>query len=92
MIVYAEVEFIIPTAHSLKEKRSVLQRMLTRTKQKFNVSIAEVDNQNVWQRTAIAIVAVASTKDAATREVHNALNFLQSNPEWEQLSVSIEYL
>ena len=92
MIVYAEVEFMIPTAHSLKEKRAVLQRMLTRTKQKFNVSIAEVDNQNVWQRTAIAIVAVASTKDAATREVNNALNFLQSNPEWEQLSVSIEYL
>ena len=41
MIVYAEVEFIIQTAHSLKEKRAVLQRMIKRTKQKFNVSVAQ---------------------------------------------------
>ena len=54
MIVYAEVEFIIQTAHSLKEKRAVLQRMITRTKQKFNVSIAEIDHQNVWQMYEIS--------------------------------------
>lgn len=47
MIVYAEIEFMIHTAHSLKEKRAVLQRMTTRTKQKFNVSVAEIDHQDV---------------------------------------------
>jgi len=92
MIVYAEVEFIIPTAHSLKEKRAVLQRMVTRTKQKFNVSVAEIDHQNVWQRTRLALVTVASSKDAAERELNNALQFLQSNPEWEQLEFYREYL
>jgi uncharacterized protein YlxP (DUF503 family) len=92
MIVYAEVEFIIPTAHSLKEKRAVLQRMVTRTKQKFNVSVAEIDHQNVWQRTRLALVTVASAKDAAERELNNALHFLQSNPEWEQLEFYREYL
>ena len=60
MIVYAEVEFIIHTSHSLKEKRAVLQRMITRTKQKFNVSVSEIDYQDVWQRTRIAVVTVAS--------------------------------
>ena len=69
MIVYAEVEFIIQTAHSLKEKRAVLQRMITRTKQKFNVSIAEIDHQNVWQRTKLALVAVSSSKEAAERKL-----------------------
>lgn len=92
MIVYAEVEFMIPTAHSLKEKRAVLQRMLTRTRQKFNVSIAEIEHQNVWQRTKLSLVAVASSKEATEREIQRALNFLQSNPEWEQLDVWIEYL
>ncbi|SOC35613.1 DUF503 domain-containing protein [Ureibacillus acetophenoni] len=92
MIVYAEVEFMIQTAHSLKEKRAVLQRMITRTKQKFNVSIAEIDHQNVWQRTRIALVAVSSSKDSAEREINHALNFLQSYPAWEQLDVWREYL
>jgi uncharacterized protein len=92
MIVYAEVEFIIHTAHSLKEKRAVLQRMVTRTKQKFNVSVAEIDHQNVWQRTRLALVCVASSGDAAERELTRALNFLQSNPEWEMLECNKEYL
>ena len=70
MIVYAEVEFMIQTAHSLKEKRAVLQRMITRTKQKFNVSVAEIDFQDVWQRTRIAVVTVASAKEAADREMN----------------------
>ncbi|ATP39392.1 hypothetical protein CSE16_04665 [Solibacillus sp. R5-41] len=92
MIVYAEVEFLIPTAHSLKEKRAVLQRMVTRTKQKFNVSVAEIDHQDVWQRTRLALVSVASSKDAAERELMHAIHFLQSNPQWEQLEFYREYL
>ena len=92
MIVYAEVEFMIQTAHSLKEKRAVLQRMITRTKQKFNVSVAEIDFQDVWQRTRIAVVTVASVKEAADREMNYALHYLQSNPEWEMLDSWREYL
>jgi len=92
MIVYAEVEFMIQTAHSLKEKRAVLQRMVTRTKQKFNVSIAEIDHQDVWQRTKLALVAVASSKEAAERELMRAVHYLQSNPQWEQLDFYREYL
>ena len=92
MIVYAEVEFMIQTAHSLKEKRAVLQRMITRTKQKFNVSVAEIDFQDVWQRTRIAVVTVASAKEAADREMNHALHYLQSNPEWEMFDSWREYL
>lgn len=92
MICYAELEFIIHASHSLKEKRAVLQRMIQRTKQKFNVSIAEIDHQNVWQRTRIAIVCVSSSKDVSEREIERAISFLQSNPEWEMLEASKEYL
>ncbi|MEC1179310.1 DUF503 domain-containing protein [Metasolibacillus meyeri] len=92
MIVYAEVEFMIHTAHSLKEKRAVLQRMVMRTKQKFNVSVAEIDHQNVWQRTRLALVTVASSKEAAERELMHALHYLESNPEWERLEMFREYL
>lgn len=92
MIVYAECEFLIPTAHSLKEKRAVLQRMLTRTKQKFNVSISELDHQDVWQRTKIGIVAIASDKRAVERELTLAIRFFESNPEWECIDINKEYL
>lgn len=92
MIAYAECEFLIPTAHSLKEKRAVLQRMLTRTKQKFNVSLSELDHQDVWQRTLIGIVTIASDKIAAERELMHAIRYLESNPEWECIETNKEYL
>ncbi|TQR20962.1 DUF503 domain-containing protein [Psychrobacillus vulpis] len=92
MIVYAECEYIISTAHSLKEKRAVLQSMLTRTKQKFNVSIVELDHQDVWQRTCIGIVTISSDKLAAERELMHAIRYLDSNPEWERTETRKEYL
>ena len=61
MIFYAECTFFIPMA-SLKDKRSVLRRMIDRTKNSYNVSIAEIDHQDLWQRTTLALVATASSK------------------------------
>ncbi|MBO8176572.1 MAG: DUF503 family protein [Bacillus sp. (in: Bacteria)] len=92
MIGYVECEFLIYNAHSLKEKRAVLQRTLTRLKQKRNVSVAEINYQDVWQRTKIAIVTVASSKQAAEHEIEKALSFLDSFPEWERTSTSYEWL
>lgn len=88
----AECECLIYDAHSLKEKRAVLQRVMTRLKQKFNVSVAEVDYQDVWQRTKIAIVAVTGAKVATELEINNALKFLDSFPEIERTITEIEWL
>lgn len=88
----AACECIIYDAHSLKEKRAVLQRILTRLKQKYNVSVAEVDYQDVWQRTQIAIAAVSSSKVSTERELHNALKMIDSFPEIERTITEIEWL
>ena len=92
MITYVECECMIYDSHSLKEKRAVLQRIMSRLKQKFNVSVAEIGHQDVWQRTSIAIVAVASSKGASEREIEHALKFMDSFPEWERLDTQIESL
>lgn len=91
MIVYAECMFFIPMAASLKDKRSILKRMTDRVKNQYNVSIGEIDHQNLWQRTTLSIVATASSKDAAEREVRRAIKLLESNPEWEMTELTIDY-
>jgi uncharacterized protein YlxP (DUF503 family) len=85
-------ECIIYDTHSLKEKRAVLQRVITRVKQKFNVSISEVDFQDTWQRTKIAIVVVASVRKPVEMELQNALKFIDSFPELERTITDIEWL
>ena len=88
----AVCECIINDAHSLKEKRAVLQRILTRMKQKHNVSVSEVDYQDVWQRTKIAIAAVTSSRVSTEKELQNTLKFMDSFPEMERTITDIEWL
>ncbi|MEH7110930.1 DUF503 family protein [Neobacillus niacini] len=88
----AVCECMIYDAHSLKEKRAVLQRILTRIKQKFNVSVSEVGYQDVWQRTRIAIAAVTSNRVMTELELQNVLKFIDSFPEIERTITDIEWL
>jgi uncharacterized protein YlxP (DUF503 family) len=88
----AVCECIIYDAHSLKEKRAVLQRILTRLKQKFNVSVAEVGFQDMWQRTKIAIVVVTTTRVTTEHELQNEFKLIDSFPEIERTITEIEWL
>jgi len=57
----ARFELFIPEATSLKDKRGVLRSVTATVTKKFNVSIAEVDHQNLWQRAALGISCVSQT-------------------------------
>ena len=92
MIASAECECLISGAQSLKDKRAVLQRVMTRLKQKYNISVAEVDYQDMWQRTIIAIVVVSSSKVSAEKELQRALSYIDSFPELERFATNIEWL
>ena len=54
------LELEIPASHSLKDKRRVVKSLTTRVRQSFNVSIAEVDSLDAWQRATLGIVCVSS--------------------------------
>lgn len=62
------IELHIPGAHSLKEKRMVLRRIKDRLK-KFNVAVAEVEHQDLWQRAELAVVTVSTDQHQADREL-----------------------
>ena len=53
------VEIHIPYAQSLKDKRMVLRRIKDRL-QKFNVAVAELEHQDLWQRSTLGIVSICS--------------------------------
>ena len=66
--------------HSLKGKRSVLRRVKARVREKFNVSIAEADDHDLWQRTVLGISQVGTDQafvDGALREVVRYIDDMQ---------------
>lgn len=53
-------EVRIEASHSLKEKRHVIQSLKDRLRHRFNVAVAEIDYQDLWQRSAVAAVTVSN--------------------------------
>ncbi len=58
VIALLTLDIHIPHAQSLKEKRMVVRRLKDRLRSKFNVSVAEVDHQDLWQRSQVSVVIV----------------------------------
>jgi uncharacterized protein len=68
VIAVLSVELYIPHAQSLKDKRMVLRSIKDRLK-KFNVAVAEVAHQDVWQRAGLGIVAISTTAEHVDQEL-----------------------
>lgn len=76
VIAVLSVELHIPYAQSLKDKRMVLRRVKDRL-QKFNVAVAEVEHQDLWQRAGLGIVAISTTADHVERELAAAADEIE---------------
>ncbi len=69
----------LPEAHSLKEKRFTVRRIQDRLRARFNVAVAELDHQDLWQRSSIGVVSIASD--------HKILEKIMQAVEQESLQV-----
>ncbi len=62
------LELHLPGAQSLKQKRSVFRRLKDRLRARYNVAVTELgEDANLWQRGSLAVVSVASDRDALVR-------------------------
>ena len=84
------VEVYIPGADSLKEKRQVVKSVVRRVQHRFNVSIAEVNNEDKWQRAQIGVSMVGDDWDHIQRQLQLIINFLDAEPRWEVVRVEME--
>ena len=83
MIAFLTIELRIEAAHSLKDKRQVLRSLKDKLRASFNVSVAELDTTDLWQRATVGVVSISGSRDylrglmekverAATRIANNA--------------------
>jgi uncharacterized protein len=61
------LELRLENSHSLKDKRHVVKGLKDRLRSRFNVSVAEIDCQELWQRGVLAAVAVSSDRTHAEK-------------------------
>jgi uncharacterized protein YlxP (DUF503 family) len=83
------VEVYIPGSTSLKDKRQVVKGMIKRVQHRFNVSIVELDNEDLWQRANLGVAMIGCNRDHIERQLQLVLNFMDSEPRWDVTRVEV---
>ncbi len=81
----------VPWVHSLKEKRRILKSLVEKTRQKFNVSIAEIQAQDHHQEIVLGIACVTNEMALADRIIEQILSYLENNSEGEVFVLEREF-
>ncbi len=92
MIATAKLTIHIPWSHSLKEKRMVVKSLSTKVRNQFNVSVAEVEEQDIHQLAVLGFAAIAGDRAQADSMIDHVLDFIEENTEGEIIGVEREIL
>ncbi len=77
---------------SLKDKRQILKSLIETTRQKFNISMAEVEELDKWQVSVVGVACVANDNRFVNQVLDKVINHLESNPRIEVGEVEMELL
>lgn len=86
------VELHFPDSQSLKNKRKILVSLKTRLQNRFNISVAEIDENHLWQKVILGIASVANDTAQVNQTLDRVLNDIRANPSLELLRSQIELL
>ena len=77
------ITLYLHATESLKDKRQIVKSLIETTRQKFNVSIAEVDDLDKWRKATIGIACVANDKRYLNQVLDKVLDTIEGNPSVE---------
>jgi uncharacterized protein len=86
------LELRLENSFSLKDKRQVVRSLKDRLRRKFNVAVAEIDYQELWQRAALAAVTVSSDHSYAEKLLQSVEQEAASLLGSELAGSSVEWL
>lgn len=85
-----KIKILAPWVHSLKEKRMVVKSLCARVRNKFNASIAEVEDQDLHQSIVLGLSCVASDNAHADSILDTIIGFVEGNTEGEIIKIERE--
>jgi len=84
------IEIYIPGCSSLKEKRRRLKPLLTRLHREFNISVAEIELQDIWQSAVIACALVSNDNGHTQRALQQIIHWIETS--WPDVTITNEHL
>ncbi len=82
------IKLYAPGCHSLKDKRMLVKSLIQKTRNRFNVSIAETDEQDFCQTIVISAACISGSRTQANAVLDEVMRFIEGNTEAE----TVDYL
>ena len=87
------IDLRLPGNGSLKGKRRVVKSIVSRVTREFNVSVAEVEDQDLWQRAVLGVACVSSSASYAHGQLERVVQWIEEQRlDVELLDYQIELL
>jgi uncharacterized protein YlxP (DUF503 family) len=86
------LELHLPESNSLKSKRIIVKSLKDRIKNKFNVSIAEIDGNDLWQRCVLGAACVANGTKIINQTLNGVREMVVNTPSVELIDSMMEML
>jgi uncharacterized protein YlxP (DUF503 family) len=80
-----------PESHSLKEKRKILLSVKDRIKNKFNVSVAELEDNDLWQKSIIGVAVISNDQAHANSVLSKVSDMVNSRPDLIVTDIEMEW-
>lgn len=88
----SRVDLFFPENHSLKDKRQMLKKVIEKTRAKFNISMIEVEQSNLWQRARIGFVVAGVRQDHVSKAIENVHEYIEALYLGEVIDTSTEII
>ncbi|MCL2767061.1 MAG: DUF503 domain-containing protein [Peptococcaceae bacterium] len=75
------VELLLSEGHSLKDKRRVLKSLIERVRNRFNASVAEVGDLEMWRRSSLAMSMVSNDQTHINKTFDSIIGFIEARGE-----------
>jgi uncharacterized protein YlxP (DUF503 family) len=95
MIAFLTVELAIESAHSLKDRRQVVRSLKDRLRSSFNVSVAELDGAELWNRATLGVVSISASRaylDGLMKSVERQATRIANNSGAQVTDSFLEYI
>jgi uncharacterized protein YlxP (DUF503 family) len=87
-----QLELFLHENFSLKGKRQVLRSIVQRARKKFNISIAEVEGQDLWQKAVLGVCAVGNDRQWVNSILDQVINFIENTQLTDVADFQIEII
>lgn len=72
-----QITLHLPECHSLKEKRQIVKSIMARVHNQFEVAIAEVENNDLWQIATLGMSCVSNSNQHASEVLARVQNYIE---------------